>query len=109
VDQLGVTVAVNQALSEARTLPPAELVLGSASLVKRDGQLFLSGAVENRSTRVYSRVHLTFYASDEEGNRAGVLEADVSNLQPHKETTFEIGPAKPEVHAVILQSLQAVR
>lgn len=108
-DRRALVAAVNKMLSQTgKKVPLMDLVLVTATLHSRDGQSYLIGAVQNRSSRVYSQVHIIFDTTDRHHNPAGVVEGDVSGVQAHKATPFEIGPVSPLARRWFVRSIGPV-
>jgi hypothetical protein len=108
-DRRALVAVVNKMVSKTgQNVPPADLVVGAANLRSRDGQVYLTGAIQNRSSRMYSRVHIVFDTTDRSHNSAGVVEGDVSGVLAQKETSFEIGPINPLARWFWVRSIQPV-
>lgn len=100
---------LNRTVEQAgKNLHPQDLVLGMATLHERGGKVFLSGTIQNHSSRAYARVHLIFDTVDRRHNPSGVLEGDVSGVQPGQETPFELGPLSPEARSYLVRSIRPV-
>ena len=108
-DRKALVAAVNKMLTQTgKKVRSADLVLVTATLHSRDGQLYLTGSLQNRSSRTYSRVHIIFDTTDKHHNPAGVVEGDVSGVQAQKETSFEIGPVSPLALRWFLRPIEPV-
>ncbi len=106
-DRQALVAAVNKEVAAiGKDLPPSDIVVTSASVKNRDGNLVLSGAIQNRTARAYPLVHIIFDSLDVRHNTAGVVEGDVRGLQPNKETAFEIGPVNPQARSFIVRSIR---
>jgi hypothetical protein len=109
-ERLALVAAVNKIVSQTgKDVPPADLVVGSATLHERDGKFYLLGAIQNHGERAYSRVHIIFDTFDRSRNPAGLVEGDVSGLQPQKDGRFEIGPVNPGVRTFSVRSIRPVQ
>jgi hypothetical protein len=101
--------AVNKLLSHVgKDVGPADLAVGTATLHSRDGRLYLIGAVQNRSSRTYLKVHIIFDTIDRNRDPAGVVEGDLSGVAAQKETSFEIGPVSPLAAWWLVRSIKPV-
>jgi hypothetical protein len=108
-DRQALMAAVNKVVSQTgKKVPPADLVVAAANLLNRDGQVYLTGAIQNRSSRMYSRVHIVFDMTDGGHNSAGVVEGDVTGVLAQKDTRFEIGPVNPQARWMWVRSIQPV-
>jgi hypothetical protein len=109
-DRQALVAAVNKEVAGiGKDLPPSDIVVTSASVKIRDGNLVLWGAVKNRTERAYPLVHIIFDSLDRRHNTAGVVEGDVRGLQPNKETAFEIGPVNPQARTFLVRSIRPVQ
>jgi len=101
--------AVNKMIAgTGKDVPASDLVVGTTTVHKRDGVLYLAGTVQNRGSRAYARVHVIFDTTDRYHNPAGVLEADVTDVQPQKDAAFDIGPMNPHVFTIAVRSIRPV-
>jgi hypothetical protein len=108
-DRRALPPSLNKALAETgKDIPVAALVVDSASLHNRDGKVYLIGAVKNRSSRDYARIHIVFDTYDHDRNPAIVVEGDVTGVAAQKQTRFEMGPVFPEVRTFAVRSIQPV-
>jgi len=106
-DQRVLLSDVNRAVDQAgKGVLPAELVVESATLHGRDGALYLTGTIQNRSAKAYERLHIVFDAFDRHRNPAGVVEGDVIGVQAGKSASFELGPVSPQVRTVAVRMIQ---
>ncbi|MGO9256191.1 MAG: hypothetical protein ACLQU1_07820 [Bryobacteraceae bacterium] len=108
-DRRALVAAVNKILTQTgKNVQSADVVVVTATLHSRDGQSYLTGSLQNRSSRTYSRMHIVFDTTDQHHNPAGVVEGDVSGVQAQKETSFEIGPMSPLARRWFVRSIEPV-
>ena len=105
-----VVEAVNQAVAQAgKNVPAPDVVVNTATLHNRAGQIYLVGTVENRSSRAYSGAHVVFDALDQRRNPAGIAQGDVGPLGPGKQAPFDFGPLNPETRLCVVRSIEPVQ
>jgi hypothetical protein len=109
-DRQALIAAVNKEVAAiGKDVPPSDMVVTTAAVKNRDGNLVLTGAIQNRTARAYPLVHIIFDSLDWRHNTAGVVEGDVRGLQPNKETGFEIGPVNPQARTFLVRSIRPVQ
>jgi len=109
-NRLALVAAVNKLIAQTgKDVPLSDLVVDSATVHERDGKLYLSGTIQNRSSHAYPRVHIIFDTLDRHHNPANVIEGDVSGLPPQKTTPFELGPVDPLVRSFSVRSIEPVQ
>lgn len=96
-----------QAAQTGQDIPVADLLVDKVGLHNRDGKIYLIGAVQNRSSRDYGRVHIIFDTYDND-HKPTVVQGDVSGVAAGKETSFELGPVLPLVRTFVVRSIQPV-
>jgi hypothetical protein len=109
-DRRSLLAYINKMVAQTgKNLSPPDLIVMTATLHNRDNKVYLAGTVKNQSSHLCSKVHIIFDSFDQYRNPAGVLEADVGDVQPGKDASFDIGPVNPTARACLVRSIVSAR
>jgi hypothetical protein len=106
-DRRALIAAVNKIVAQTgKDVPRADVVVDNASLHERDGRVYLQGTLRDQSSRPYPKVHVAFDTLDHHRNPAGIVEGDVTGLEPQKTVSFDFGPVNPDVRSFSVRSIE---